>query len=128
VSDDAFHAYVALLTLSGLVLSVLAARGFGQSTPARTVDGVVAAVFLGYAGYLVIAAPRSVLVLSYAFLAPAFAVAHVVRTRHRARGRTAPADRSGPPAPVGAAPRPPTAPRHRRADEPAGARRPKPRR
>jgi hypothetical protein len=85
VSDGAFHGYVGMLVVSALVLSVLAARGFGQSAFARVVDGVFAAVFLGYAGYLMFADPGQVLVFYYAVLAPVYAVVHVVRNRPRSR-------------------------------------------
>jgi hypothetical protein len=93
VSDGAFHAYVGLLALGALVPAVLAVRGFGQSVAARIVDGVLAAVFLGYAGYLMIADPESVLVVYYAFLAPVYAVVHAVRNRRT--GPAVPAGRSG---------------------------------
>jgi hypothetical protein len=86
MSDGEYHAYVGLLVLSALVLSVLAIRGFGQSASVRVADGLFSAGFLGYAAYLIIADPETVTVFFYAFLAPVLAVVHVIRSR-RAGGQ-----------------------------------------
>ena len=42
MSEGEFHAYVGLLAVSAVILSVLAVRGFGQSTGARVLDGLFA--------------------------------------------------------------------------------------
>ncbi|MCU7727795.1 hypothetical protein ODJ79_29110 [Actinoplanes sp. KI2] len=89
MSDGEFHAYVALLVVSGLVLSVLAVRGFGQSMGARVVDGLFSIGFLGYAAYLVVGDPATVRIFSYAFAVPIWAVVHV-RRAHKAARVTAP--------------------------------------
>jgi hypothetical protein len=85
VSDGAFHAYIALLVVSGLTLSVLAVRGFGLSATARVVDGLFSVGFLGYAVYLVVGDPATVRVFGYAFAAPVWAVIHVLRAHKAAR-------------------------------------------
>ncbi|WP_030436737.1 hypothetical protein [Actinoplanes subtropicus] len=85
MSDGVFHAYIALLVVSGLTLSVLAVRGFGLSTTARVVDGLFSVGFLGYAIYLVVGDPATVRVFGYAFAAPVLAVIHVLRAHKAAR-------------------------------------------
>ena len=89
MSDDEFHAYIGLLIFSSLVLCVVAIRGFGQSVRARIVDGLFSVAFLGYAGYLVVAEPGTVLVSYYAFAAPVLALGHAVR-HGKARRTTEP--------------------------------------
>ncbi|MFI7600182.1 hypothetical protein [Actinoplanes sp. NPDC049681] len=85
MSEGEFHAYIGLLFISGLVLSVLAVRGFGLSTGARVVDGLFSVGFLGYAVYLVVAEPDEFWVFYYAFAAPIWAVVHVRRSHKAAR-------------------------------------------
>ncbi|GAA2633340.1 hypothetical protein [Paractinoplanes durhamensis] len=87
MSEGAFHAYVGLLVISGLLLSVLAVRGFDQPVSSRIADGVFAVGFLGYATYLIVADPAKVWVLYYAFAAPVVLVVHMFRQRKRARSR-----------------------------------------
>jgi hypothetical protein len=87
MSDGEFHAYVGLLVFSGLLLSVLAGRGFGQSTRARIADGIFSAGFLGYAAYLIVAAPDSVEIFFYAFAAPVYATLHALRSLRSRRSR-----------------------------------------
>jgi hypothetical protein len=118
MSEGEFHAYVGLLAVSAVILSVLAARGFGQSAGARILDGVFAAGFLGYAGYLVIADPDTVTIFFYAFAAPVLGVVHAVRSALGRRSRHIPAPPyEGAPAPV--APQPFPAPPAPRAADPA---------
>ncbi|RZU49189.1 hypothetical protein EV385_0925 [Krasilnikovia cinnamomea] len=85
MSDGEFHGYIALLIFSGLVLSLLAVRGFGQTVGARLLDGLFSLGFLGYAAYLIIADPMEFTVFYYAFAAPVFAVIHVWRSRAATR-------------------------------------------
>ncbi len=112
MSEGEFHAYVGLLAVSAVILSVLAARGFGQSAGARVLDGVFAAGFLGYAGYLVIADPDTVRIFFYAFAAPVIGVVHAVKAARAARDRRIPMSYTAEPAPVPPQPFPaPPAPR-----------------
>jgi hypothetical protein len=87
MSEGEYHAYVGLLAFSGLMLSVLAVRGFGQRAGSRVVEGVAAAGFLGYAVYLVATDPPTVRVFYYAFAAPVVLLVHMFRSRGRARRR-----------------------------------------
>jgi hypothetical protein len=104
--------------VSAVILSVLAARGFGQSTGARVLDGLFAAGFLGYAAYLVIADPDTVQIFFYAFAAPVLGVVHAVRSTMSRRKRHIPAlPYAGEPAPV--PPQPFPAPPPPRAADPA---------
>jgi hypothetical protein len=101
MSEGEFHAYVGLLTVSAVILSVLAARGFGQSAGARVLDGLFAAGFLGYAGYLVLADPDTVRIFFYAFAVPVVGIVQAVRATRAARSRQV-----SHPAPYGAEPAP----------------------
>jgi hypothetical protein len=113
--EGEFHAYVGLLAFSGLVLSVLAIRGFGQRAGSRVADGVFAAGFLGYAAYLIVTDPPAVTVFYYAFAAPVFLLVHMWRERGRARRRRfaaglIPQTYAAPPAPTPLTPFPPPPP------------------
>jgi hypothetical protein len=71
MSDGTFYGYILLLVISGIALSVLAARGFGQSTGARVLDGLFSVGFLGYAFYLsFVFDGGQVRILFYAFIVP----------------------------------------------------------
>jgi hypothetical protein len=85
MSDGPFYPYIGLLILSGVLLAVMAAAGFGQARGARLVDALFAAGFLGYAAYLWIANPDTVEIFFYAFAVPVFAVINVVRSRRHRR-------------------------------------------
>jgi len=52
VSPGAFHAYVAMLALSGVVILVVAFLPLGQQRVARLIGAVLGVAFLGYAYYL----------------------------------------------------------------------------
>jgi hypothetical protein len=96
VSDGAFLGYIALLFASAVLLSVLAIRGFGQSTGARVLDGVLAAAFLAYAIYLLVFFDGGdVRIFLYAFLVPVFAVVRMVRDRKARREAYPPAPAGG---------------------------------
>jgi hypothetical protein len=82
MSDGTFYGYILLLIVSGITLSVLAARGFGQSIAFRALDGLFSVGFLGYACYLLFVFDGGqVTVLFYAFIVPVLAVVKVVRSR-----------------------------------------------
>ncbi|WP_433290736.1 hypothetical protein ACQP2F_23660 [Actinoplanes sp. CA-030573] len=115
MSDGEFHAYVALLAFSGLLLSVLAVRGFGQRPYSRVLDGIFAAGFLGYAAYLIVADPETVMILYYAFAAPVWLLWHMWRERTRERRKRFAAGittqtYAPPPAPTPLTPFPPPPP------------------
>jgi hypothetical protein len=80
MSDGTFYGYILLLVVSGITLSVLAARGFGQSTGARVLDAVFSVGFLGYAFYLLFVFDGGqVRILFYAFVVPIAAVVKVIK-------------------------------------------------
>ncbi|MEV4642308.1 hypothetical protein AB0J80_33660 [Actinoplanes sp. NPDC049548] len=85
MSEGEFHAYVALLAFSGLVLSIIAVRGFGLSMGARVVEGLFSVGFLSYATYLFVAEPAEFWIFYYAFAAPVWAVIHALRARKATR-------------------------------------------
>jgi hypothetical protein len=87
MSDGELHAYQALLVLSAVVLLGLSALGLGQRVFSRTVEGLLGLTFGGYAAYLLVIQPEQVLILWYAFVAPAVAVVHGLRSRRRAKRR-----------------------------------------
>ncbi|MFI6071285.1 hypothetical protein ACIA5C_06790 [Actinoplanes sp. NPDC051343] len=107
MSDGEFHAYIGLLALSGVVLAVMAARGFGQARTARVVDALFAAGFLGYASYLILADPATVTVFFYAFAVPVLAVVNAIRSRRQRRGEPVPAPMTYAGPPAGGFPPPP---------------------
>jgi hypothetical protein len=104
MSEGEFHAYVGLLVVSALVLSVLAVRGFGQSTGARIGDGIFAVIFFGYALYLIIVSPDTVHIFLYAFAAPVVAVSYAWRSR--GQGNATRQTAGIPPGPYAATPGP----------------------
>jgi hypothetical protein len=86
LSDGAFYGYIALLFASAVLLSVLAIRGFGQTTAARVIDGIAAVAFLGYGGYLLLFfGGGQVRIFFYAFIVPIFAVVKMVKERKARR-------------------------------------------
>jgi hypothetical protein len=86
MSDGTFYGYILLLVVSGITLAALAARGFGQSTGLRVIDGLFAAGFLGYAFYLLFVFDGGqVRILFYAFIVPIVAVSKAVRERWAVR-------------------------------------------
>lgn len=80
LSDGAVLTYIALLFISAVLLSVVAIRGFGQSTGTRVLDGIIAVGFLGYAIYLLFFAESDeIRIFFYAILAPVFAIVQIVK-------------------------------------------------
>ena len=100
MSDGTFYGYIFLLALSGIILSVLAVGGFGQSVLARVLDGIFGVIFLGYAFYLLfIFDGGEVRILFYAFVVPIFAIVQVVKAR-KTRNEQTPAAAFPPHAPA----------------------------
>ncbi|MEV6631835.1 hypothetical protein AB0M54_13895 [Actinoplanes sp. NPDC051470] len=86
MSDGTFFAYIALLFVSGAILAVLGLGGFGQSKGARILDGVFAAAFVVYAGYLLFVFDGGTVIISYyAFIVPILAIVQVFRARKAQR-------------------------------------------
>lgn len=82
MSDGTFFAYIALLVFSGVLLAVLGLGGFGQSKGARIIDGVFAAAFVIYAGYLLFVFDGGRVIISYyAFIVPILAIVQVFKAR-----------------------------------------------
>jgi hypothetical protein len=91
MSDGPFYPYIGLLVLSGALLVVMGAAGFGQARTARIADVVAGTGFLGYAAFLWIDNPDTIRVFFYAFTVPVLAVVNVVRSRRHRRGAAVPA-------------------------------------
>ncbi|MFG1606855.1 hypothetical protein [Actinoplanes sp. NPDC049265] len=86
MSDGTFFAYIALLVVSGAILAVLGLGGFGQSKGARIIDGVFAAAFVAYAGYLLFAFDGGTVIISYyAFIVPILAIVQMFKARKAKR-------------------------------------------
>jgi hypothetical protein len=86
MSDGAFFGYIAMLFISGTMMTVFAVGGFGLRPGSRLGNGLFGPAFLAYAVYLLFFFEGGEVFLSFwAFLAPVFAVAGFVRTRRDAR-------------------------------------------
>jgi ABC-type Co2+ transport system permease subunit len=86
MSDGTLLAYIALLVVSGVLLLVLGAGGFGQTVGARVISALFGAAFVGYAVYLLFFFNGDkVRIFAYAFLAPIVAVVNVVKARKAKR-------------------------------------------
>ena len=73
-------AYIGLLELSGLIMLVVGAIGFGlKSTGQRVLNIVVGLAFIGYGLYLLIGNPETVYVLWYVFIVPILLIINVVK-------------------------------------------------
>jgi hypothetical protein len=82
-------AYVLLLLGSAVLLSIAAARGSGQHTGARVLNGVLAAVFLCYAIYLALFfGGGTVYLSSWVLVLPAVAIFRSIRARRAAKSVT----------------------------------------
>jgi hypothetical protein len=76
-----FHVYVAFLAISGIALVAIAFIRGGQTNAARVINGVLGAVFLGYAFYLAFIFTGGHYLLSfYAFVLPVLLIFRFVRT------------------------------------------------
>jgi phosphate/sulfate permease len=75
-----FLGYIAALGFSGLLLLVLAALPFPQSTANRVINGLIGVAMLGYGLYLFFMFDGGEFrVFYYVFLVPIFAVVHTVK-------------------------------------------------
>lgn len=96
MSDTQFYLYAGLLTVSGLLLLVMAGIGFGQSAGARVLNALFGLGFTGYGGYLLLLFESGeVRVFWFAFVVPVFMVVQAFRA-YQARRNQAPAVPGGP--------------------------------
>lgn len=84
VPESVVLAYVAALVLSGVVLVVLGAGGFGQGGLARAVQVFGGLAFFAYAGYLFFLDETEFNLVAIVFTGPFLALGNVIRVR-RAR-------------------------------------------
>ncbi|WP_127500804.1 hypothetical protein [Actinoplanes solisilvae] len=83
MSDGEFVGYAGALALGGLVMLVLAVLGTGQGLILRAADVLAGLAFLGYAGYLMVAAPSSPFMSWFVMATPVLGVVvAVVAQRH----------------------------------------------
>jgi len=83
MSDGAFVTYLIALTISGVLLLVMAIGGFFNETRGtRIISGVVGVVFLGYAVYLAfVFTAGAVWMPLYVFIVPALLMGNIIRRR-----------------------------------------------
>jgi hypothetical protein len=83
MSGGSFDGYMVALTISGLILLVLAIGGFfKESKGARIFSGVVGLAFLGYAFYLFfIFTGGTVFISYYVFIVPVILIVNLFRSR-----------------------------------------------
>jgi hypothetical protein len=87
---------------------VLGLGGFGQSKGARIIDGVFAAAFVLYAGYLLFVFDGGTVIISYyAFIVPILAIVQMFKARKAKRQM---AEAAAMPAPMPAEQQPAPAP------------------
>lgn len=86
-----FTLYNALLAISGLLLVVMAATGFGgQKTGARVLNALVGVAFLGYAFYLFFIFDGGTYVMFYyAFVLPILLIIQAFKNRKNAAANPA---------------------------------------
>jgi hypothetical protein len=91
LNDTTFNLYSALLAISGILLAVTAATGFGgRSVGARIVNGIFAVAFLAYAVYLqFIFTSGTVLISYYVFVVPILLIVQAFRNRTAAKQQQA---------------------------------------
>jgi hypothetical protein len=87
LNDTTFNLYSALLAISGILLAVTAATGFGgRSVGARVLNGIFAVAFLAYAVYLqFIFTTGTVFVSYYVFVVPILLLVQAFRNRAAAK-------------------------------------------
>jgi hypothetical protein len=100
VSDGMFTTYVVALGISGIVLLLAAAIGFGSTAGARVLSGIIGLGFLGYAIYLqfFLADGAEFRMFFYAFIAPVLAIINIFRSRKPAAAPAAAPANPAPPA------------------------------
>jgi hypothetical protein len=84
VPEGVVLAYAAALVLSGVMLVVFGAVGFGQGALARAVQILGGLAFFAYAGYLLFVDQGEFNVVGYVFTGPFIALGNIIRVR-RAR-------------------------------------------
>ena len=98
MNDTEFNLYSLLLAISGVLLIVTAATGFGGRTPAsRGINGVFGLAFVVYAIYLqFIFNGGTVFVAWYVFVVPVLLIVQAFRNRAAAKqAQQPPAQRTG---------------------------------
>lgn len=88
ISEGTFQAYVIALGVSGLLLLLTAAIGFGSTAGARVISAIIGLGFLGYAVYLEFFMPedQTFSIFYYAFIVPIVVLINVFRSR-KAKGQ-----------------------------------------
>jgi fatty acid desaturase len=83
MSDGTFDLYLVALTVSGLLLVILAIGGFFKETRgSRLFSGLIGAAFLGYAFYLFFIFTGGTVWMSYyVFIVPVLVIMNIVRSR-----------------------------------------------
>ena len=96
LNTTTFNLYSALLAISGILLAVTAATGFGgRSVGARIVSGLFAVLFVGYAIYLqFIFTSGTVFISFYVFVVPILLIVQAFRNRTAAKQQQAAAAQS----------------------------------
>lgn len=91
LNDTTFNLYSALLAISGILLAVTAATGFGsRSVGARVLNGIFAVAFLAYAVYLqFIFTSGTVFISYYVFVVPILLIVQAFRNRTAAKQQQA---------------------------------------
>jgi hypothetical protein len=91
LNDTTFNLYSALLAISGILLAVTAATGFGgRSVGARILNGIFAVAFLAYAVYLqFIFTSGTVFISYYVFVVPILLIVQAFRNRTAAKQQQA---------------------------------------
>jgi hypothetical protein len=92
ISEGAFQAYVIALGVSGLLLLLAAAIGFGATAGSRVISALVGLAFLGYGIYLefIMPADQTFSMFYYAFIVPVVVLVNVFRSRKtKAQAETA---------------------------------------
>jgi hypothetical protein len=80
ISDGQLLAYIGLLGVSGLIMLVIGAVGFGlKSTGQRVLNVVLGLAFIGYGLYLLFGSSESVYVIWYVFVVPILLIINVVK-------------------------------------------------
>ena len=106
ITSTEFNVYSLLLAISGTVLIVMAAIGFGDRHPvARAINGAVGIAFVAYAFYLqFIFGGGTVFASYYVFVVPVLLVLQALRSHAEAKRAASASPTSGASAPAEPAP------------------------
>ncbi len=93
VSEGQFMAYVIALGVSGALLLIVAAIGFGATVASRVISALVGLAFAGYAIYLqfFLADDATFNMYYYAFIVPILVLIQVFRSRKQKQDADVPA-------------------------------------